>query len=165
VRSAYREPALDVPRYPNVIQTDAAINPGNSGGPLLDLDGRVVGVNSAGRTLSADGRIIQGQSYAIGIDRVKQVVRTLRTGRSIGWSGLSFDYTADGKPAGLRVAQSVSGAPRQNAVILAIDGMRVGRSLASYCDAVSGIASGEKATFTVLEPGGSKPMNVPVAMK
>ncbi|CAK0852060.1 unnamed protein product [Prorocentrum cordatum] len=52
-----------------VIQTDAAINPGNSGGPLLDSEGRVVGMNSA--IMSASGgfsgarrrKVVQTSTY------------------------------------------------------------------------------------------------------
>ena len=54
------------------MQTDAALNPGNSGGPLIDEHKELVGVNTATLT-SIGGQPIQGQGYAIGVDRVKEV--------------------------------------------------------------------------------------------
>ena len=60
----------------NVIQTDAAINPGNSGGPLLDLNGKVVGVNQSIRTgnFTTTGEPTNsGVGFAISINIVKRV--------------------------------------------------------------------------------------------
>ena len=163
VRSTYTEPALDVPVYPNVIQTDAAINPGSSGGPLVNGDGELVGVNSAGRTKSAEGRTIQGQSYAVGVDRVKEVTDVLRTGRSIGWAGMSFEYPSGegGAAPGLLVSAAVAGSTAERAgfgakplTVTAVDGTPVDRSLSSWCDAVRDVRSGEWAEVSVTDAGG-----------
>jgi S1-C subfamily serine protease len=63
--------------YPiiNAIQADAAINPGNSGGPLVDLDGKVIGVNSQ----IATGGVEQsaGIGFAVPVDTVENVARQL----------------------------------------------------------------------------------------
>jgi S1-C subfamily serine protease len=63
----------------DAIQTDAAINPGNSGGPLLDAEGRVIGINAQIKSQSGGG---EGVGFAIPVDAVRRSLRELReTGR------------------------------------------------------------------------------------
>jgi serine protease Do len=60
----------------NTIQTDAAINPGNSGGPLVDANGRVVGINTAIANPSESNNI----GFAIAISSAKPIIDALRNG-------------------------------------------------------------------------------------
>ena len=103
-----------------MIQTDAAINPGNSGGPLVNFSSRLIGMDTAGLD-RADGRTIQGQGYAIGVDRIKQVMARLRRGKSMGFTGFGIDpvppseLEAAGLPPGLHTVEAVTGSPADRA--------------------------------------------------
>ena len=67
---------LDESGYYDFLQTDASINPGNSGGPLLDTQGRVVGINTA---IRAQANSI---GFAVPINMVKELLpRLLKDGR------------------------------------------------------------------------------------
>jgi S1-C subfamily serine protease len=70
---------------PELIQTDAAINPGNSGGPVLDSQGRVIGVTIAYESNAS------GVGFAIPVNTVKRVVPELiQTGHYLyPWLGIS----------------------------------------------------------------------------
>ena len=58
----------------NFIQTDAAINPGNSGGPLVDIDGRVIGINTA---IASRTGVYQGYGFAVPISIARRVAEQL----------------------------------------------------------------------------------------
>jgi S1-C subfamily serine protease len=59
---------------PNIIQTDAAINPGNSGGPLIDTQGRVIGINTA---IFSNTGVYSGVGFAIPSNTISKVVTSL----------------------------------------------------------------------------------------
>ncbi|MEL0158625.1 MAG: PDZ domain-containing protein, partial [Deltaproteobacteria bacterium] len=80
---------MGIAEYEDFIQTDAAINPGNSGGPLVDLEGKIVGVNTA--IFSRSGGY-QGIGFAVPINMARRVMNELiETGQvSRGWLGVGI---------------------------------------------------------------------------
>ncbi|MFC9889730.1 trypsin-like peptidase domain-containing protein [Streptomyces pilosus] len=132
--------------YVDALQTDAPINPGNSGGPLLDTEGRVIGINSAIR--SADGSDDPdgggragsiGLGFAIPINQGKRVAEELiNTGKAthpvIGvtldmeYGGDGARVAAEGSDGGPPVTTGGPGARagiRAGDVITEVDGRRV----------------------------------------
>ncbi len=171
-----------------VIQTDAAINPGNSGGPLLDSQGKVIGVNSA---IASESGVNSGVGFAIPVDIVRRVVPELVaqgsyrhawigvTGRSISPemveaaelavdTGVLVFEVEPGSPAekaGMRGGTQqivVSGVPMLTGgdIVIAIDGVEVKR----FDDVVNYLATyaavGDVITLTVLRDGGEVELSV-----
>jgi S1-C subfamily serine protease len=72
----------------DAIQTDAAINPGNSGGPLLDAQGRVLGISAQIKSQSGGG---EGVGFAIPVDAVRRSLRELRQKGRVGYGYLGVE--------------------------------------------------------------------------
>jgi S1-C subfamily serine protease len=87
----------------NVLQTDAPINPGNSGGPLLDAQGRVIGINSQIETGGGGGGSV-GIGFAVPIDTAKSELAQLEKGGTVRGAYLGLtSMTIDGSLSALNL--------------------------------------------------------------
>ena len=147
------------------VQTDAAINPGNSGGPLVDLEGRVIGINSAIRTnttSTGDSGSI-GLGFAIPIDLAKNVSKQLVKGEKVQHAliGVTVGTTVDKDgitSTGAEVKDVTKGGAGDKAgiekgdIITALNGNPVASS-DSLVAAIRGYQPGEKVKITYLRDG------------
>jgi len=137
--SAVARTDVGISDYQFFIQTDAAINPGNSGGPLVDMQGRMVGINSAIYSRSGGS---QGIGFAIPANMVRVVVASAEGGSGLvkrPWLGAKLqEITPDiadslglSRPSGALVASVVADSPAARAgiktgdVIISVDGAAV----------------------------------------
>ena len=143
-----------------VIQTDAAINPGNSGGPLLDNEGRLIGINTA--ILSRSGGS-SGVGFAVPVNTIRTAVPQLIAGRSsdrgylgialaplqvsqrASAEGIAILEVVDNSPAqdsGLRAAQVTEDGVTWGDILMSIDGKEVVNS-ESVQESLQGRKAGE----------------------
>ncbi len=127
--------------YEDFIQTDAAINPGNSGGPLVDMDGRVVGINSAIATQHRLGGLPGGSGvgFAIPIDMASNIAdQLIKDGKvkrgALGVAldtlspAMAKDFGIDPKTKGVLVGEVFAGSPAAKA------GLKQGDILVKFDD-------------------------------
>jgi len=164
--SALNRNLMDSP-FDRYIQTDATINHGNSGGPLVDLDGKVVGVTTALFNPSANGGFI-GIGFAIPASTVQFVIKHLLDPKlpEIGWLGFSLQDMTETlanalgapQPTGAIVASVDQGGPAANAglrpgdILERLNGRDLGDGRA-FMRAIAQSPTGQPARLTVWRLG------------
>jgi serine protease Do len=124
--------------YEDFIQTDAAINPGNSGGPLVNIQGKLVGINAA--IYSRTGGY-QGIGFAVPSNMAESVMSQLIEEGKVtrGWLGVTIQNVTPGlakefgikKTGGALVSDIFAGSPADKAgfqrgdIVLEINGKKV----------------------------------------
>lgn len=150
------------------LQTDAAINPGNSGGPLIDMEGRVIGMNSA-KSITAgydeNGNAIasEGIGFALPINDVMEIVEKIilkgkiqRPGIGVTVSTRDAELAAlDGTEPGVFIYSVTKGGPadqaglQPNDILLAVDDLTIEdqESMIAY---VQKLKVGDVVVFRIL---------------
>lgn len=155
-----------------LIQTDCAINSGNSGGALFNLYGEVVGVTNAKYSGSGGGASIDNIGFAIPINHVKDIIKSIIengyiTKPYIGVSvtDVSRETQSYGLPKGAAVRSVAEDGPAADAgleesdIITAINGEEIDGSKA-LVDAVRNASVGDELVFKVYRKGESMELKV-----
>ena len=145
------------------IQTDAAINHGNSGGPLLDLNGRVIGMNSQ---IESDSGGNDGVGFAVPANTVRSIATQLIGSGTVrhAYRGVSIGNVSNG----VRVEQVRPGTPAARAglqagdVITTIGGKAV-RSASDLSSAIDAKKPGDRVSLTYTRSGQSHSVTVTLA--
>jgi len=172
VISATGRSNVHIAAYEDFIQTDAAINPGNSGGPLVDLDGKVIGINTA--IFSQSGGYM-GIGFAIPINMARNIEKQLKNHGKVsrGYLGiLGQDLTPDmaellklKSKQGVIVASVEKSSPADKAgleshdVLLKMSGRKI-ESYDSFRNEVAMLAPDSVVTFLVLRDGKTRDITV-----
>jgi serine protease Do len=161
--------------YSDFFQTDAAINQGNSGGPLLDIDGRVIGINTA---IFSPSGVSGGIGFAIPSNQASRIMQELiRRGRVIrGWAGveivplddvLARQFRVPGQEGAL-VNSVVEDSPaaeagvRRGDVVVAFDGRRISTP-GAFVKEVERTLPGNKAVLRLVRAGKERAVEVTMA--
>ena len=155
--------------FTDFIQTDASINPGNSGGPLLNIEGKVIGINVA---IYAQA---QGIGFAIPVDRAKKVIQDLlRYGQvHAAWIGAvtatltpeEAKRLSQGVSRGALVVRVFAGSPAEAAglragdVIVSAGGKPV-ESRESFSTITATATAGQPLTLSVARNGSTRDVQV-----
>ncbi len=175
--SAKGRSKIGLAEYEDFIQTDAAINFGNSGGPLINIDGKVIGINSAIYSQSGG---YSGIGFAIPINMAKYVYDQLVSGGKVtrGYIGV---YGEDVTPemAELLGAKGIKGiivhkiakdSPAEKAglqkgdIVIKKDSKAI-ESWDNFRNDVAKIPPGKKITLTVMRDGKEKDFEIELATR
>src|SRR4051812_17832948 len=146
----------------DAVQTDAAINPGNSGGPLLDGNGRVIGVNSQIKSGSGSN---SGVGFAVPVSTVKFVVPRIKAGGKVERAYLGVRNGTPPDRSGAVVDSVVPGGPAARSglqpgdKITQIDDKKISSS-EDVSAAVTARQPGEQAKVTVDRGGDQRTLTV-----
>jgi len=161
--------------YQNLLQTDASINPGNSGGPLVNTNGKVIGINTAIIRQNRQGVPLTGLNFAVSIDSVQKVLPELVSEGEVtrAWLGVWFQSVTPemGDKFGLEnengvlLSEVIKDSPADQAglkagdIIVALNGNEIAGS-SDFQQEIMYRDVGEKIDLTLIREGNQETITV-----